>query len=162
MPAHLRRRLSAADVVQEAHIVALQRALDFEDRGAGSFRNWLLKIVEHKVRQAVRDHLAAGKRSMDREVTRGARRETGAFAGRQPSPSEAAIGSELAELAGRAMAALPEDYRDVLRLTRDEQLGLAEVGERMGRSYAATKKLYARALSRFASEFSRLQGRPGG
>ncbi len=158
MPAGLRRRLSAADVVQEAHLVAFERCVDFEHRGAGSFRNWLLRIVELKVKQAVRSHAGAALRSMGREVTRGARLDTRDFVGRQASPSQAAIGSEMEDLARQAMETLPEHYREVLQLTRNEQLNLREIGVRIGRSHEATKKLYARAMSRFANEFTRLQG----
>jgi RNA polymerase sigma-70 factor (ECF subfamily) len=157
LPGRLRRRVSVADVLQEAQLVALERMRDFESRGENSFRNWLMRIVEFKVREAVRRHRGAARRAIDREATRGSMTGTDHLVGRDPSPSQAAIGAEVAERAREAMAALPETYREVLRLAREEQLTLREVGERMGRSPEAARKLLGRALSAFAREF----GEPG-
>ena len=138
-------------------MVVAQRCADFEDRGEGSFRRWLLGIAEMKARRAVQHHNAA-MRAAVREVTHGQRPSTAQFPGRLPSPSETAIGIELKELARRAMESLPPDYREVLRLTREEKLTLREAAERMARSREATKKLYARALAKVTAEFERLQG----
>jgi RNA polymerase sigma-70 factor (ECF subfamily) len=162
MPGRLRRRVSVADVVQEAQLVALDRAAEFEPRGPDSFRNWLFGIVDRKVRETIRNHDGAAKRSLRREVTRAARRETGQFRARQPTPSQVAIGAETADLAERAMAALSDDHRTVLRLTRREHLRLEEVADRMGRSRDAVRKLLDRALTSFASELARLQGESRG
>jgi len=158
LPARLRRRVSVADVVQDAHVVALDRAADFEPQGPDSFRNWLFGIVDRKVRESIRNHDGAAKRSLRREVTRAARRETGQFRARQPTPSQVAIGAETADLAERALGALSQDHRDVLRWTRREHLRLEEVAERMGRSRDAVRKLLDRALTSFAHELARLQG----
>jgi RNA polymerase sigma factor (sigma-70 family) len=102
---------------------------------------------------AVRRHVGAKKRSVEREVSRWARPRTGAFAAVQPSPSEDAMTAERVDLAMRAMAALREDDRTVLRLAVHEQLTLREVAERMDRSHEAVKKLYGRALARFTKAY---------
>ena len=158
LPDRLRRRVSVADVLQEARIAALRRALDFENRGEGSVRNWLLRIVELKVREAVEKHSKTGQRAVDREVSQGLRPDTAQFAGRAPSPSQAAVASELKVLADRAFVALPEHYREVVRLARVEQLSLREIAEKTDRSREAVKKLYARAMSQFTQAFERLKG----
>ena len=49
-----------------------------------------------------------------------------------------------------AMARLPEDYREVIRLRQDEQMTIRETAERMGRSPDAVKMLYGRALERLS------------
>ena len=72
------------------------------------------------------------------------------FEGRGPSPSEFAMGEELKSGVERAMEALPEDYKTILRLVQIEQLTLRDAGERIGRSREAAKKLYGRALNRHA------------
>ncbi len=99
-----------------------------------------------KVRETLRQHAGTAKRATDREVSRGMRPDTVQFTAKGPSPSEAAIASELAGRIRAAMQALPEDYRSVLQLTREEGLTLREAAERMGRSREAVKKLYGRAL----------------
>ena len=157
LPAKLNRKVSVSDVLQEARIVALRRRLDFEHRGPGSARNWLLKIVELKVKEAIRVYTGTEQRAVDREVSRGGRPDTGQFAGRAPSPSEAAHASEVKEMADRALAKLPEHYREVLQLARVERLSLREIGQQTDRSREVVKKLYARALAQFTREFKRMK-----
>jgi RNA polymerase sigma-70 factor (ECF subfamily) len=158
VPPPLRRRVSVADVMQETWLVAFRRIAEFEDRGDGAFDAWLAAIADLKLREAVRHHLLTEKRAGLREVTRGARPNSSAFAGREPSPSDAAIGEETRSRAERALAGLPEDYRQVLLLVQVEGLTLAGAAARMERSYEATKKLYGRAVSRLAKEMQSMRG----
>lgn len=158
LPRRLRRRVSAADVLQEAHLVAHERRADFEDRGEHSVRNWLLRIVELKVREAVRRHAGAQRRAAHREAAAGPGRDPARIAAQGPSPSQVAIGAEMADFARRALLAMPEDQREIVRLVREEHLTLAAVGERTGLSREAAKKAYGRAMARFTTEFRRLWG----
>jgi RNA polymerase sigma-70 factor (ECF subfamily) len=158
LPARLQRRVSVADVLQETRMVAFERRADFEDRGENSFRNWFLGIARRKVFELVKRHDGAARRSVQREATRGCRQDTAQFTGDLPSPSQAAIASEARELAAQVFRSLSEDYRDVIRLVREEGLRLKEAAARMGRSHEATKKLYGRALAQFGKEFARLRG----
>ncbi len=156
--AGVRRRLSVSDLLQEASLVAFRRRQDFEENG--SFRSWLLGIVDLKARAALRRHDGVGMRAAAREVSRGQRPDTAHFAGSGTSPSEHAMRAERREAARRALDALAPGYREVLRLAREEGLTLAEVAERMGRSREAVKKLYARAVVRFKEAFDTLGGEP--
>jgi RNA polymerase sigma-70 factor (ECF subfamily) len=158
LPAHLRRKVSVADVMQETRLVAYQRRADFESRGPEGMRNWLLGIADLKARAAVHRHGGIAKRAAGREVSGHLRPETAQLVGHVPSPSQVAIAAELKELARRAMDALPKDYREVLRLAREEQLPLREVAARMGRTREAVKKLHGRALFRFTEVFEQLRG----
>ena len=153
LPPQVRRKHSVADVLQEARIIAFQRFAEFEYRGPGSFRNWLLRIAQLKTGTAVKHYGGTAKRAVWREVSRGARKDTAAFAGSGPTPSELAIASELEELARKAMGMLPADDREVLLLVREEGLSLREAAKRMGRSYEAVKKLHGRALYKFTELF---------
>jgi RNA polymerase sigma-70 factor (ECF subfamily) len=162
LPDRLRRRVSVADILQEARMGALERCRDFEQKDPGSVRNWLLRIVEHKVKDAMRRHAGAARRAVDREVSSGGRPDTGQIAGHAPSPSQFAIAAELSLLADRAFESLPPDYREVLRLARAERLSPREIAVRMDRSREAVNKLCARALSRFSREFERLKGESHG
>jgi RNA polymerase sigma-70 factor (ECF subfamily) len=157
LPRHLDRKVSVADVLQEAQFVALRRSSEFDDRGEHAFRNWLLKVVQFKVKEEIRRHTRA-KRAVDREVTRGARPDTAQFLSGAPSPSEVAAGGELREVTRKAMDVLTEYQRSVLRLVYEEQLTFKEVAARLDRSYESVKKTYGRAVSRFSEEFERLQG----
>ena len=61
------------------------------------------------------------------------------------------MGRELELRIKAAMAALPEDYREALRLVQARRLTLREAAEEMGRTREAMKKLYARAVAKLAS-----------
>jgi DNA-directed RNA polymerase specialized sigma24 family protein len=65
-----------------------------------------------------------------------------------PSPSESAVGREVAELVARATAALPPPDRDVIRLRLADGLAFDEVGRRLGVEPAAARKRFGRALIR--------------
>jgi RNA polymerase sigma-70 factor (ECF subfamily) len=150
LPPGLRRKVAPEDIQQETWLVVSARLDEFEDRGEGAFRAWLLKIAELKLRESVRAFLGTRKRADVKEVSRGGRPDTAAFMGQSPTPSEVAVGRELEDAAARALRELPEDYRRVLQLVQVEGLTLKAAAERMDRSHEATKKLYGRALSRFA------------
>ncbi len=159
VPAFVFRKVSVSDILQEIRIVALERCLEFEDRGPGSFRNWLLTIADMKIREAVRRHAGTAKRDGAREVTRGARGETRDVPAGGASPSEHAIASELAAIVRRAIEALPAEQAEVIRLVRSEHLTLREAAERVGKSHDAVRQIYGRGLLRFKREFERLGGR---
>lgn len=159
LPRGLDRKVAVSDILQESVFLAHERRSDLEDRGDDAFRNWMLGIVERKAREAIRHHNHTAKRSARREVTKAERPDTRAFAGRGPSPSEVAIGAELEQIARQALARLPPDQREVLRLSREEHLSLKEAAERMGRTHAAVRQLYGRALRRFRELFESLKGK---
>jgi RNA polymerase sigma factor (sigma-70 family) len=157
LPPRLLRRLAVSDILQETRITAHDKMGEFEQRGEDSFRHWLLAIAERKARRAVQAHVGVHMRSLQREVTRGQRLPTGQFLGGWPTASEVVMAEETADLARRALEALAEDDQTILRLCREEGLAFREAAERMGRSYEATKKLYGRALARFAVSLQRLK-----
>lgn len=150
----LLRKLDVADVVQEALLVAHQRLQSFELQGEGCLGAWLASIAELKAREAVRHHVAVEGRSIAREVGPGARPETGAFRGSSPTPSQGAIATEAGERIERALECLRPDYTAVLKLVVGDRLTLADAATAMGRSYEATKKLYARALAALSDRVS--------
>lgn len=154
----IQRRVSVADVLQDARIIAFERREDLEDRGPGSFRNWFLGIAVKKAHRAVQRHAQVPMRSVDMEVTRGSRPATAAFAGKAASPSQAAIGSEMEDMAIQAMSMLSIDHREVLQLTCIDRLTLAEAAKHMGRSNDAVRKLQERALLKFTKIYNRMQG----
>jgi len=154
----LRRKVSVSDVLQEGRIVAFRRFQEFQYRDDNAVPKWLGRIVELKVKEAVKQYRRTAKRAAVREVSRDERRDTAQFPGRQASPSQAAANAELKELARGALARLSEDHREILRLTREEGMNFPEAGRRMGRSADAARKLYGRAAAQFAQVFERLKG----
>ena len=152
LPRALRPRVAASDVVQEAYLAAFLRLGDFEDRGDGSFRRWIATILENKVKDEVRHHALAGKRDVRREVDvqSGIVRLAGASPVRSAS-ADLRDAEDRAQVA-RAMAGLPSAQREVMRLVHEERLTVEQAAARMGRSLAAARKLYSRAVLRLADD----------
>lgn len=153
----LQRRISVSDLIQETRLVAFTRREAFEPGADHGFRRWLHGILKMKVREAERHHRLTDKRSLAREVPRGLRPDTRLFRSREPSPSQVTVAAELAALARRAVADLPEDYRRILELTRGRRLSVEEAAAEMGRTPEATRKLCGRALCRFREVFEALR-----
>ncbi len=158
LPSSLRRRVSVNDVMQEARFAAYEARGGFEFRGDGSFRRWAVGIAVKKALMAVRAHLGTGKRSARREGGGPDDPTVSRIASPGPSPSEIAVAGELEDHARRAMEALPEAERAILRLTREEGLTVAAAGESMHLPPASAKRLYGRALLRFREAVERLRG----
>lgn len=64
------------------------------------------------------------------------------------SPSQSVVRRERGVLLTEALAALPEDYREVVVLRHLENLSMNDVAARMNRSVESVKKLCARALAK--------------
>jgi RNA polymerase sigma-70 factor (ECF subfamily) len=57
-----------------------------------------------------------------------------------------------------AMSRLSEDYREVLHLRNWQQLPFMDIGEKMGRSAEAARKLWSRALVQLQQELNAYVG----
>ncbi|MHC4973251.1 MAG: RNA polymerase sigma factor [Planctomycetota bacterium] len=150
LPAAIKRKVSASDVIQVAYAGAYKNLASFEDRGDGAFQRWLNQIVDNKVKDILRRFVGRAKRNVENEVSRRDRPATHNFVARQASPSQHAIACELTARVRACMQMLPHDYQRILKLVQEERLSLREAGERMGRSAGACEKLYGRALSKLA------------
>src|SRR5262245_11855120 len=151
LPAAVRGKVGASDVVQEAWLSAFLGLGDFEDAGDGSFGRWLRKIVERKVSDEVRRHSRVKKRSARREVRFATAAERLEPDPGEPTPSQVVGDAERAASVRALVDGLSEDHATVIRLVHEEGLSLVEAGRRMGRSPDATRMLYGRAMSRLAS-----------
>ena len=146
LPAALRGKVAASDVVQDAWLAAFLDVGKFEDRGDASFEKWLHKILRHKLLDEIRRHAGVEKRDARREqrlATDAPVADTG-----QASPSAEVVSMERSAALSAAIDELPSDQATAVRCIHQEGLTLTETGERMGRSADAVRKLYGRALVR--------------
>ena len=154
LPRAVLQKVSVSDVLQEARIVAFDRLEEFRSAGGDGYRAWVLKITDLKAREALRNHTRAAKRAVGRERPRPSGADSLALAARGPTPSQQAMTAELRGTVLRVLGTLTPSDQEVLRLARLEGRPIREVAEHMGRSLEAVKKLYARALARFAKAFA--------
>ncbi len=87
------------------------------------------------------------ERELAAELERSSRNLDGGLLAKQDSPSTQVARREQGVLLARALAVLPEDYREVLILRHLEGLTFPGVSQRMGRTLDSVKKLWTRALA---------------
>lgn len=155
--ATIRQHESCSDLVQSVCREVLQGAGRFEYRGDAAFRAWLFRTALNKIldRQAF---LTEQKRDVRREATSGAA-ALGDLRSREPTASQVAVAAEMQQQMEAAFDLLPDEYREVIALSRIIGLSHAEVGEQLGRSEGASRMLLSRALAAYADAMDRVRGR---
>lgn len=125
----------AEDVTERTFVAALAGIDGFRDEGA-TFRAWLFRIAHNQLANALR--------------ARGRHRATPLASAPEPAgstdPLHELTRDEEARRVRRALAALPEDRRQVLVLRFVDGLTAREIGEVLGRSEGAVRVLQHRAL----------------
>ena len=146
----IRQNESCADVVQSVCREVLEDAASFEYRGIAPFRKWLFQRVLTKLIDRKRFYLGQ-KRDVRRARPLG---ELCTQSGLEQlyasicSPSEAAIANEDIARLERAFARLPEDYRQMITMSRLLGMTHAEIAAELGRNEGAVRVLLHRALAR--------------
>lgn len=149
----LRAREETMDLALSACREVLVDVAQKERLDEAGFRHWLFLAAERKI--ADKGRYYARERRDARRTERLPEGSGLGPAGREPSPSREAAAREDWALAEEALAGLPEDYREVILLTRVVGLSHAEAAERMGRSEGAMRMLLSRALARLALSMPR-------
>ncbi|MCC7013295.1 MAG: sigma-70 family RNA polymerase sigma factor [Planctomycetes bacterium] len=143
----LRAQYAAEDVLQEALLQAWRSRGEFEWRGLPSFRQWLLTIIERRIRDLA-DLVAARKRgggfaqiSLERSRAHGATTAGGddGFPAATTTPSRLAMYREQADAMQRALESLPEELREVVRLRLFEQRPLLQIAAELSIGEAAVR-----------------------
>jgi RNA polymerase sigma-70 factor (ECF subfamily) len=127
LPARLKARIDASDIVQQTCLSAFRRIGEFHGSSPAQFAAWLQQIQQHNLQNAIRDQLQTQKRGDGRE---GALPDAVGDA-RADTPSQQAMRREAAEALSRALEQLPDEERQALRLRYLEGLTLVQVCERL-------------------------------
>jgi RNA polymerase sigma-70 factor (ECF subfamily) len=144
----LRVKVGASDLVQETFLDAQHDFPRFRGSTERELLAWLRRILLTNLALASRQFRDTEKRQVDREIslaTAPAELLDG-LTGDGESPSSIARAREQDEALERALAKLPEQYREVIRLRNSERRSFEEIGTNMGRSAEAARKLWGRAL----------------
>ena len=151
MDTALKARTDPEDILQEVYMDVAQQIDRFEDRGPGSFRNWVHAILDQKLINARRAaHYQV--RDVDREVPIGGDR-TGSYwnllddlYAESGTPSRVVRREEALSALIACLADLSEAHRQVIRLRFLEGLSVDETAARLDKSEAAIVALTKRAL----------------
>ena len=150
----LRGKADPADLVQDTFLAAHEHWERFRGTTEAELLAWLRRILAAKTADLMRSFLGSQRRDVRLERDLAAELDQSSqildngLLARQDSPSQQAARREQGVILAVALDRLPEDYREVLILRHLEGLSFPEVGERMGRSADALKKLWTRALDR--------------
>jgi len=152
--AQLRRKVEPEDVFQEMSAEAV-RSLDQVDLTGHDPFGWLCRIAERKIIDLHRKHFDAQKRDAAREVPLA---EPAGDQSRQglinmlvaslTTPSAAFSRNVREARLQEALAELPAELREALRLRYVENLPSKEIAERIGKSDAAVRVMLSRGLRR--------------
>jgi RNA polymerase sigma-70 factor (ECF subfamily) len=149
----VRARESSMDVVQSVCRDLLAERGRFDFRGEERFRAWLFTAALNKIRDKHRFHRGA-LRDVRREDQSSADADR-TLAMSVLTPSQDAVGAEVARGVTEALAALSEDHREVITLARVVGLPHRVIAEVMQRSEKAVRQLLARALFQLTHELHR-------
>lgn len=136
------RTTEVDEAVQETLVLAFGAISRFEWKGEVSLFSWLSRIA----RNVVIDQAKDARRSRYIEFP-------DRLPAKSPSPSKVLRRGERFDRLEKAIAELPPDYREVLRLSQLERLKVKEIAVRMNRSEYAVKHLMARALRKLKQSF---------
>lgn len=152
----LRRKIGASDIVQETMMTAHRYVTKFTGDSEAEWKAWLRTIVVNDIHNVRRKFRGTEKRQLDREVGIHGDSQSSSpgidIPRAGPTPrSEAAMNEESLRLR-EAMERLPDEYRQVLQLRNWERLPFEEIGDQIGRSSEAARKLWSRAVARLQEE----------
>jgi RNA polymerase sigma-70 factor, ECF subfamily len=138
----------AEDVTQEVLLQVVRKLNTF--RGDSQIATWLHRVtvnaaLAHRQKRANRQKHEANEKADDLLPHTG---PSGAVKRWNVSPEEPVLAAEQTELIEKAIANLPEPFRDVYVLADVEELPNAEIGEMLGLSLAAVKSRLHRARLR--------------
>ena len=159
----LRAKVGPSDVVQDTLIHGQQCFADFAGGSEAEFRAWLEQILANCCRNARNTYVRTAKRCVCREVRLDgdavAERAVTDWAGQEQTPSGLAVANEEARLVEEALRRLPPVQSQVVRWRAWECLGFEEIGQRLGRSPDAARKLWVRAVQRLEQEWGLRNGK---
>jgi RNA polymerase sigma-70 factor, ECF subfamily len=155
LDAELNAKGGASDVVQETLLGACRDFARFHGHSRDELMAWLCKILQNNLAVLRRRYRGTLKRQLSLEVSNSAKADGSAQPGlawHGETPSMHAARHEQAEALMTALDRLPEDYRRVVLWYQYDRLTFEEIGQRLGRSAEAARKLWSRALMRLTQE----------
>src|SRR5262245_37488658 len=153
LPRELRGKLDPSDLVQQALLRAHEKRSQYRGRTPAEEAGWLRAILANILAEAARrfgrrQRDVARERSLEAALAESSARLEAWLAGRESSPSDAALRHEQQLRLAAALPRLPDDQRRALELRHFGGLAIADIAREMDRSEIAVTGLIRRGLQR--------------
>jgi RNA polymerase sigma-70 factor (ECF subfamily) len=146
LPNWARDLCETQDIVQESVVRALKHLGRFQPTADGGLRAYFRKAVANRICDEIR---RAQRRGVQDELSE-------RIEARTPSPLEEAIGREVVERYGRALARLRPQERAAIVARLEQNESYPQIAERLGKpSVAAARVAVGRALARLEAGMKR-------
>jgi RNA polymerase sigma-70 factor (ECF subfamily) len=139
----LHNEADAEDAVQEAFLKAFRHLASF--RGEAKFGTWVISIILNEARSRIRIKKAMPLDSLDADSEERGHVSPALLRDWREIPSQALERQEVRLMLQEAIAALPENYRQVFLLRDVEELSTSEAAEALKISVASLKVRLHRA-----------------
>lgn len=159
----LQGKIAPSDLVQETFVQAQQKFHQFRGTTQPEWLAWLCRILMTKLSRERRRYQGTKKRNVARELP---------LAGDDvdlqaviaslsaPSPGASLARNELSEILAAEIDQMPPEYQQVIELRNWQRKSFAEIGQAMGRSAEAARKLWTRAIDQLSGALERLDDTP--
>lgn len=161
MGGELRSKVESMDLVQDVFISALKDLGNFTYQNEGDFLRWMSRIAENRIRDNI-DQLHANKRDIRKEIPLSSNRpnmQDSFVATNEPvnatTPSVIIAKIEHWDKLEKAIDRLKPEYREVIILTKIDELSYKEAGARLGKTPDAIRMLLSRAIAELSRDFEK-------
>jgi RNA polymerase sigma-70 factor, ECF subfamily len=155
----LRTKVAVSDLVQDTFLEAHRDFDGFAGASSAELLSWLSKIMLNNLFNQTRHYCRTEKRQLSREVSldevpvrNGDEMELLADT---PTPSRCIMAKEKDQALVEALTTLPARHRMAIMLRNQMGLSFQVIGEHLGCTADAARKLWARAVERLQQELER-------
>jgi RNA polymerase sigma-70 factor (ECF subfamily) len=153
----LRAKAGASDLVQDAFLSAQGGFAQFRGQTEGELQGWLRTILINNLANHRRQYLDTEKWRIDRERTLNP--EDAPVNGHMSSgPVDELIKGEESRALAHALERLLKTDRQVIQWRQFEKRSFEEIGNLLGKSSEAARKIWARAVKRLQQEMNVADG----
>ncbi len=159
----VRNRLETVDVVKNVFISALRSLDDFTYHNEGDFLRWLTTIAKNRIRDSAREGGTEKRGGKKKQVpfNNNSTTQSNDIENYGPSytttPSLIMSRREDLDKLEKAIDKLKPEYRDVIILTKIEELSYKEVAEKLGKGTDAVRMLLSRAIIALGQSFEKTE-----
>jgi RNA polymerase sigma-70 factor (ECF subfamily) len=156
MDSGLQSKGGASDLVQESCLEVQRDLPDFHGATPAELMAWLRQVVRNNAKNFARAFRETEKRDAGRELSidesgRG-KALRGKLLSQDPAPDGKAAEEEQRRRLLAAIDGLPDHYRKVIQLRHMDRASFKEIGENLGATAEAARKIWFRAVDRLRKQ----------